>query len=467
MMTRAHTRVFISYSTINQEFVDKLVEVLRDHYIMTWYAPRNIEAGLWEERITEALRSECDWFLVVLSPASLGSDYVRWETELAMADDRFIRRVLPVLAEPCDWKSLHEKIGRYQLLDNYTDSIEAETRLLNYLGVDRHKFSPIRVGDVKIPVHIFVGGDGQTVFRQGDIICDGPGSFTNSSRIFELKPELEKFADSYIPKREEECHKKGIIFVNNPQVRLMNAVWGSSNERGGIDNRPLRLELGWTWYNHTVITNNTTDELLADGKTIGQKYAAPIDNLYNCGLSNPIAVNLSIITEDNYIFYGQRSSRVQTLPGGYQPAVSGTGQSEDLDDKGVYNPFQTALREATEECIGNLQPAPTADDVIFFGLGRWMKTRFPFLFGEIRLKEVTMEKVLSNSPTNQWEGVREPLPFDVDSVTKWCANQYREQYYGRGQPANSATIFSLLQSLRYAYPEKWPEIIDRLKFTGI
>ena len=76
-----------------------------------------------------------------------------------------------------------------------------------------------------------------------------------------------------------------------------------------------------------------------------------------------------------------------------------------------------------EECVGLLMPAPTADDVTFFGLGRWMKNRFPFLFGEVRLKEATAKEVLSYEPTQKWEGERIPLPFTVEAVTQWCADR--------------------------------------------
>jgi hypothetical protein len=465
-MSKAHTQVFISHSTKNADFVDKLVERLRYHYITMWYAPRNMPGGYFKENIRQALNN-CDWFLVVLSPEALASDWVRQETEQAMADIRYRGKVLPVLAKPCEWRNLHKNIGHYQLFDYVLNPKKAEIDLLDFLGVKPHIFSPVMVGDVKIPVYIFVGGDGHTVFRPGDIICEGPGPSTNVSQKFTPEVDIQEFADIFIPKRKVECHEKGIVFVNNQQVRLINASWGSPNSKGGLDNRPLRLKLGWTWYYYTVVTNGMTDERLPDGSTIGQKYAGPIDNLHDCRLSNPIAVNLSIITKDNYIFYGQRSHKVQTLPGGYQPAVSGDGQPEDVDNKGVYDPFRTALREATEECIGLLTPIPTADDVTFFGLGRWMKTRFPFLFGEIRLKKATAKDVMSYEPINKWEGERLILPFTVESVTQWCADRYRDQYYGRAHAATSAPIFSLLQSLRYAYPDQWPEVIRRLDIAEI
>ena len=460
-MPKAHIRVFISHSSKNSNFVEKLVERLREHYIPTWYSPRNMPGGYFSESIQQAL-NRCDWFLVVLSPDALKSEWVKKETKLAMDDDHFRGKVLPVLAESCNWSSIHKNIEYYQLFDYVFHPMEAGKKLLDTLGVDLHIFPPVMAGDVKIPVYIFVGGDGHTVFRHGDIICDGPGLSINDSLMFTPEPDIQGIANNYLLNRKDECHKKGIVFVNNRQVRLLNASWGSSNAKGGLDNRPLRLTLGWTMYYHTVVTNGMTDELLPDGSTIGQKYSSSINNLYNCKLSNPIAINLSIITKDNYIFISKRSQNVQTLPGNYQPAVSGDGQPEDVDDNGLYDPFRTALREAAEECIGLLNPAPSIEDVMFFGLGRWMKTRFPFLFGEIRLREATAKDVMSYQPTNKWEGDRFVLPFTVESVTEWCANQYREHYYGRSHGAISSPIFSLLQSLQYAYPESWPEVIHRL-----
>lgn len=465
-MGAAHTRVFISHSTRDSGFVDLLVEQLRDHYITTWYAPRHMPGGYFAENIRDALR-QCDWFLVVLSPEALNSDWVKQETQQAMADHRYRGKVIPVLAKRCDWRSLHQNIARYQLFDYVGKPQEAEARLLQHLGVDRHTFPPVMVGDVKMPVFVFVGGDGHTRFQPGDITCDGPGTPLDDSRMFVPEPDVQEFAATYIPKREEECRQQGKVFVNNRQVRVVGASWGSPNPQGGLQNAPLRLTLGWTLYYHTSVTNAKTDERMTDGRTIGQKWAAPIDNLGDCKLSNPIATNLSVITSDNFILLSQRSQKVQTLPGGFQPAVSGDGQPEDVTDEGVYDPFRTALREAREECIGLLEPAPQPSDVTFFGLGRWMKTRYPFLFGEIRLRQATLRDVLSHEPTQRWEGERIALPFTVEDVTKWCADRYRDQYFGRARAAVSSPIFSLLQSLRYAYPNRWGEVVGRLDLPEV
>src|ERR1700733_3114177 len=106
-------RIFISHSSKDHQFVDELVELLRTHYLDTWYSPRDIPAGYWEEQIRAGLEA-CDWFLVVLSPSGLASSWVRREVELALADPRYKRKIVPILAEPCDWQDVHPFLPRYQ-----------------------------------------------------------------------------------------------------------------------------------------------------------------------------------------------------------------------------------------------------------------------------------------------------------------------------------------------------------------
>jgi hypothetical protein len=466
-MPAAVSQVFVSHSTKDAKFVDPLVERLRDHYITSWYAPRNMPGGYFQSNIEQAL-AECDWFLIVFTPDSLVSDWVKREVDIAMKDPRFRNKVIPILAAPCDWKSIHQHMHRYQLFDYVKHPKEAELRLLRHLGVEPHIFPPVLVGDVKMPVYIFVGGDGETRFRRGDIECNGPGAIGNIPgpiSTYDPPAVIKNFAKEYLPRRTIECRREEKVFVNNKQVRLCGASWGAANSLGGLDNRPLRLELGWTEYFHTAVTNMKTDERLPDGRTIGQAYAAPIDNLYACQLSNPIATNMSVVTSDNQIFYGQRSRKVQTLPGGYQPAISGDGQPEDIDRNGVYDPFHTAIREGAEECFGAIHQE-LITDITFFGLGRWMKTRFPFLFGEIRVG-ITAKQLLSMKPSQDWEGVRLHMPFTVEAVTSWVSEKYQDIYYGRSSWPIASPIFSLLQSLRYAYPQAWLEVVQKLDIPDI
>lgn len=74
---------FISYSSSNQDFVEKLYKDLRKAGVLCWYAPESLETGeKFPARITEAVQSR-EKVLVVLSKDSLKSDWVKKEVELA------------------------------------------------------------------------------------------------------------------------------------------------------------------------------------------------------------------------------------------------------------------------------------------------------------------------------------------------------------------------------------------------
>jgi hypothetical protein len=50
--------VFISHSTKNAAFVDRLAERFRGHSITTWYAPRHMPGGYFAENIRQALNRQ-------------------------------------------------------------------------------------------------------------------------------------------------------------------------------------------------------------------------------------------------------------------------------------------------------------------------------------------------------------------------------------------------------------------------
>lgn len=473
-MPAGHTKVFISHSTKDASFNHDFVTWLQDNYVNTWFAPRHIDGGYFEEDIRAAL-SECDWFLVILSPAALASEWVRKEVAIAMDDDRFRGRVIPVLIEDCNWQNIrlpesnepHPYLSRLHCWDLVRKPEADRRRLLHQLGVVAQTTEPILMGDVRIPLHVFLGGDGRTRLRPEDIVCQGPGNPREqpSTRSgYTLPDEVRTYAEAYLPKRIQYCRDNDKVFVNNRQVRLSGISSGGPNKNGGLSNLPLHLRLDWTEYFHTAVTNMQTDQLLDNELTIGQAFASSVDNLHDCQLSNPIATNMNVVTQDNRVFYGVRSSKVQTMAGGYQPAVSGDGQPEDVFD-GIYDPFHTALREAREECIG-LLPEDNIESVEFFGLGRWMKTRFPFLFGEIRVS-VTAKQLMGFQPTQAWEGERRSMELTVESVTDWVRAAYLDLHHGRLKMPVTAPVFNLLQSLRYAYPDRWLDVLDRLEMPEL
>ena len=86
---------FISYSTKDQEFAERLYADLQASNVRCWFAPHDIQGGKKiHEQIDEAIRMH-DKLLLILSPDSIASVWV--ETEIAKARRREVRDARRVL----------------------------------------------------------------------------------------------------------------------------------------------------------------------------------------------------------------------------------------------------------------------------------------------------------------------------------------------------------------------------------
>ena len=448
-------KTFISFSSFDKATADAFVELLRLHYIEFFYSERSLKGGYFAKDIAREI-DECQKFIVLVSPNAIKSEWVRNEVSMAMSSEHLRGNVLPVLiSDTPNWRELHPDIFKLQKFDHFRQPCEIETRIIEgEFNRPRHRHPYYRVGDVTIQVLILVGGDGVTKYQHGDIVCDGP----SDDRKYKLPDDIQMDADARIAKVQAHCDATGKMFVNNPQIRLVDATWGGASNTGGLTNKPLRLRLGWTEYFHTRLTNQSRNYVLPCGISIAMKYGRDLDDLLGSGLSNPIATNMTIVTSDNMIYLSTRSKKVAWNPGDFQPAVSGAGQPEDLDETGTYDPFLTAIREAQEECTGRYRAS--VDEVTFFGLGRTMGTQFPFLFGEIRIDKPFSE---IGPPLNP-EGTPFCIQFTVDKVCDWVRKYHRDYFEGRRGGVISTTLFSLLQSLRYKFPNQWHEVVRQLSF---
>jgi hypothetical protein len=80
---------FISYSSADKEFAERLHADLQAKGVRTWFAPHDVHAGKkLHEQIDEAIRVH-DKLLLVLSPESMASEWVA--TEIAKARKREVR----------------------------------------------------------------------------------------------------------------------------------------------------------------------------------------------------------------------------------------------------------------------------------------------------------------------------------------------------------------------------------------
>ncbi len=94
--------VFISYSHADEHWADLLREQLR-HFgteIMVWDPGSEIAPGEnWALKYGKALE-KADAVIVLLSPDSVKSDWVRHEIEYALSSAKFRDRLIPVMVKP-------------------------------------------------------------------------------------------------------------------------------------------------------------------------------------------------------------------------------------------------------------------------------------------------------------------------------------------------------------------------------
>ena len=109
--------IFLSHSSKDRKFASTLAQILRVHGLPVWFSKTNIRgAQQWHDEIGAALK-RCDWFLVALSPHSVGSMWVKRELLFALQQNHFENRIVPLLVQPCDHERLSWTLSLSQFVD--------------------------------------------------------------------------------------------------------------------------------------------------------------------------------------------------------------------------------------------------------------------------------------------------------------------------------------------------------------
>ncbi len=129
------TEVFLSHSSIDARIAIDLASVLQRHGIPVWYSATSIVgAQQWQDQIGAALQ-RCDWFVLVLSPQSAQSMWVKRELAYALSQNRLVNRIVPVIIQPTEIEKMSWTLTLYQMVD-FTESFTHGCRnLLRIWGV--------------------------------------------------------------------------------------------------------------------------------------------------------------------------------------------------------------------------------------------------------------------------------------------------------------------------------------------
>lgn len=127
--------IFLSYSNLDRDFATRLVDVLKRHRVPVWFSPKDVlGAQQWQDEIGGAL-SRCDWFVVILSPNSIDSMWVKRETAYALQQKRYENRIVPLLYQDCDVDKLSWVLGSFQFVDFRGDFVTGSRDLLRVWGL--------------------------------------------------------------------------------------------------------------------------------------------------------------------------------------------------------------------------------------------------------------------------------------------------------------------------------------------
>lgn len=132
-------KVFISHSSRDRTFVARLARILEQHRVSYWYSAAHIVgARQWHDEIGRALH-QCSWFLVVLTPNAIRSEWVKRELMFALNEVRYRKRIVPLLCKPCKYSRLSWTLPGLELVD-FTADFENGCRQL--LRVWKLKYEP-------------------------------------------------------------------------------------------------------------------------------------------------------------------------------------------------------------------------------------------------------------------------------------------------------------------------------------
>ena len=136
---RAKRKVFLSHSSKDRAFVLRLTKVLDRHKVTYWYSATHIVgAKQWHDEIGRAL-AQCNWFLIVLTPNAVRSQWVKRELLYALNENRYNEKIIPLLHKPCNHSRLSWTLGEFEFAEFAGDF---EQGCKNLLRIWRIKYKP-------------------------------------------------------------------------------------------------------------------------------------------------------------------------------------------------------------------------------------------------------------------------------------------------------------------------------------
>lgn len=128
------SRIFVSHSHHDAAFTERLVGDLRTAGAQVWVDDADMHPGEFPQQISDALAA-AEWVIVVLTPDSAASRWVRREVDAGIArmDHDLLRGVIPIMAahtDPRDIPPLWLNLHRYDATRDYDAALQGMLRAI-------------------------------------------------------------------------------------------------------------------------------------------------------------------------------------------------------------------------------------------------------------------------------------------------------------------------------------------------
>ncbi|MEM1368776.1 MAG: TIR domain-containing protein [Cyanobacteria bacterium P01_H01_bin.15] len=121
------SKVFISHSHQDREYVESLIAELKELGVDTWYSVADVRKGaLWTAEIRKAI-AQCNWVAVIVSSNSAHSKWIRREVDLALTAEHLEEHIIPVVLDETELREVNEYLPAMQAIFRTTNDEIAQS----------------------------------------------------------------------------------------------------------------------------------------------------------------------------------------------------------------------------------------------------------------------------------------------------------------------------------------------------
>jgi hypothetical protein len=278
--------VFISHSSVDKPFIDRLEKDLDKAGFQTWYDKKSIKVSQSIPGEINVGLKKCDYFIVVLTPDSVKATWVLKEIDAALMANKII---VPVLLKDCEIPSL---IKATKYADFRTDYEKGLAAILDGLGVQREI--------VALPGLLFIFEIIERACYNGDLSPDQGQTLRNFfSSIAMKKHKGEKPMSPLNPENTGEifAYSSQILAYHLMALSDYHATW--QNMSLGDDQKNISIMLLHELQNH-VLTSSALVETISKGTaTKGTK-----SNAANI-IKSLRSLKITLTDIDKYLYSGK------------------------------------------------------------------------------------------------------------------------------------------------------------------